>query len=135
MTGVIPGRSPDRRRIGALGESIAAQYLERKGYEVLEKNFRRPYGEIDIVALKGNVVRIVEVKTVTRERLPSAKTEEGDYRPEEMVHDQKLRKLARVAEAYMNQRRDQREYQIDVVGVFLDETTRKARCRLFEQVL
>ena len=58
----------------------------------------------------------------------------SDYRPEEQVHPAKLRKIARTAEMYMNGKRDNREYQIDVVGVFLNMKTRQARCRLFEQV-
>ena len=118
-----------------IGESIATQYLERKGFRIIERNFRKPYGEIDIIAEFGNVVRFVEVKTVSRESLPDVSREMEDYRPEEMVHESKLRKVARTAELYMNNLSDMRDYQIDVVGVFLDQTTRKARCRLFEQVL
>ena len=59
----------------------------------------------------------------------------SSYRPEEQVHPVKLRKVARTAELYMAEKGDERDFQIDVVGVFLDMKTRKARCRLFEQVL
>ena len=52
-----------------------------------------------------------------------------------MAHPAKLRKVARTAELYMNSKNDSREFQIDVVGVYLDMKTRQARCRLFEQVL
>ena len=124
-----------RKAVGMIGESIATQYLQRKGFKIIERNFRKPYGEIDIIAEFGNVVRFVEVKTVSRESLPDVSREMQDYRPEEMVHEAKLRKVARTAELYMNNLGDMRDYQIDVVGVFLDQTNRKARCRLFEQVL
>ncbi len=58
-----------------------------------------------------------------------------DYRPEELVHHSKLRKIARTAALYMEEKRDDREYQIDVVGVIMNKATRTARCRLIEQAL
>jgi putative endonuclease len=124
-----------RKEAGRLGEQIAADYLRRKGYSLIERNYRKPWGEIDIIAEKGGVVRFVEVKTLSRELLPDVSRENNQYRPEEQVHPWKLRKIARTAETYMNSTRDSREYQIDVVGVFLNMRTRSARCRLFEQVL
>lgn len=125
-----------RKEVGRLGEEVASQFLERKGFSILDRNYRKPWGEIDIIAEKGSIVRFVEVKAVSRESLPGdVSRETSDYRPEEMVHPAKLRKIARTAEMYMNGRKDAREFQIDVVGVFLDMKTRKAKCRLFEQVL
>ena len=123
-----------RKKIGQLGEDIACQFLESKGFKVLERNYRRPWGEIDIVAEKGGVVRFVEVKAVSREGLPDI-SREMDYRPEEMVTPDKLRKVARTAVLYMENMKDKREYQIDVVGVIMDIATKKARCRLIEQAL
>ena len=124
----------DKREIGRMGEDIAVLYLQRKGFKVIERNFRKPWGEIDIVAEKDGEVRFVEVKAVSRDTLPNV-TREMDYRPEEMVQPSKLRKLARTANLYMEQKRDKREFQIDVVGVILHERSRTARCRLFEQAL
>jgi len=123
-----------RKRVGRIGETIAAQFLERKGFRIVERNYRKPWGEIDIIAEKGGIVRFVEVKAVSRESLPDV-SREMDYRPEEMVDSRKLRKLARTAALYMEVQKDKREYQIDVVGVILAEATRRARCRLFEQAL
>lgn len=124
-----------RRQVGQIGEQIASRYLEQKGFRILGMNYREAWGEIDIIAEKDNTVRFVEVKTVSRENIDDVSREKNDYRPEEMVHPAKLHKVARTAEMYMNSRGDGREYQIDVVGVFLDQKTRRARCRLFEQVL
>lgn len=124
-----------RKEVGAVGENVAASFLERKGFKIIEKNYRKPWGEIDIIAERGGIVRFVEVKSVSRETLPDVTRESDNHRPEELVHEAKLKKIARTAELYMADRRDEREYQIDVVGVFLDMTHRKARCRLFEQVL
>jgi putative endonuclease len=123
-----------RKEVGRLGETIAADFIIRKGFKVIERNYRRPWGEIDIIAEKNRIVRFVEVKSVSRETLPDVSRENDSYRPEEQVHPFKLRKVARTAEMYMNSNKDGREYQIDVIGVFLNMKTRKARCRLFENV-
>src|SRR3989344_3472629 len=123
-----------RRRIGNIGEDIACQFLESKGYRIIERNFLRKWGEIDMVAEKAGNVRFVEVKSVSRETLPDI-SREMDYRPEEMVDKRKIMKLARTAFLYMEEKRDKREYQIDVVGVIMSTVTRRARCRLFEQAL
>lgn len=127
-------KDTNRMEVGKLGEDIACQFLEGKGFKVLERNYRKPWGEIDIIALKGDLVRFVEVKAVSREALPDV-SREMDYRPEEMVTASKLRKLARTAALYMETKKDKREYQIDVVGVIMSEITKSARCRLLEQVL
>jgi len=128
-------RNQSKRKIGSIGEEVAANFLKSKGFIILDRNFRKPWGEIDIIAEKDGVIRFVEVKSVSRETLPDVTRESEDYRPEELVHEKKLRKIARTAELYMASCMENREYQIDVIGVFLDTAHRKARCRLFEQVL
>ena len=124
-----------RKETGRMGEAIAAQFLQSKGFTILECNHRQVWGEIDIIAIKNNVVRFVEVKTLSRENNSDITREMSDYRPEEQVHQHKLRKIARTAEVYMNSKKDDRDFQIDVVGVLLEKQTRRARCRLYEQVL
>ena len=128
-----------RKSVGRMGEDIACQFLVRKGYKILERNYRRKWGEIDIIALKGGTVRFVEVKAVSVRLKTSFSREKGsremDYRPEELAHATKLRKVARTAALYMEEHGDDREFQVDVVGVIMNEATRTARCRLFEQAL
>lgn len=123
-----------RKSVGAFGEQIAAKFLVHKGFKIIGRNYRKPWGEIDIIAEKDGVVRFVEVKTISRENTAIV-SKETSYRPEEQVHAHKLRKISRTAELYMHERNDGREYQIDVVGVILDKSARMANCRLFEQVL
>lgn len=120
--------------MGKLGEDIACKYLEKRGYKVIERNYRKKWGEIDIIAEVNGTVRFIEVKAVSREPTIDI-SREIDYRPEEMVQKKKLKKLARTASLYMESKKDEREYQIDVLGIILNEKEKTARCRLFEQAL
>ena len=126
-----------RRRLGNVGEDVACEFLLRKGFVVVTRNYLKPWGEIDIIAKKGNDYRFIEVKTISR-----ATSTGGDSRAtrinmtaEDHIHLAKLKKLVRTVELYMGNIKGDVDYQIDVVTVELDLTTRKARCKLYEQVL
>lgn len=113
------------KAVGNLGEEVAARFLESKGFAILERNYRTRFGEIDIVARKGSVTHIVEVKSVSREN--------PGYRPEELVHAKKLAKLRHLAEFYaISHETSGLEIQIDVIAVRLDYQSRRARCTLIE---
>lgn len=125
-------RDDRRKNTGKSGEDIACVFLERKGYRIIDRNYSKPWGEIDIIAVKDGMVRFVEVKTVS---VSGFSREALDYRPEELVDGRKLKKLARTAALYMERKRDKREFQLDVVGILLNKGTRTARCNLIEQAL
>lgn len=78
--------------LGDRGEIVAAAYLVKSGYKILEKNFRCALGEIDIVAEKSGRLYFAEVKTRTSDRFG---------RPEESVHEIKQRKIIKLAEWYL----------------------------------
>lgn len=116
------------RNIGNIGESVACKFLESRGYVLIERNYLQKCGEIDIIAVKSRSVRFIEVKTVSRVT--------SDYRPEELVNAKKLQKIGKTAELWLlNSKYQDFDYQIDVVAVHLDTSTRIARCSLFEEVL
>ena len=105
--------------IGALGEDIAVQYLTDQGYAVVSRNYRKKWGEIDIIVTKGEVVHFVEVKCVSYEKrglLHHSVTHET-WRPEELVHRHKLHQIRKVAEAYIQNDSSTNDYQVDVIGV------------------
>ena len=52
-----------KREIGDFGEEITAEYLENNGYRILDRNYSKPFGEIDIIAIKDGLIAFVEVKT------------------------------------------------------------------------
>lgn len=132
---LISAKYSAKRRLGNQGEDIACTYLEGKGFKILSRNYLRPWGEIDIIALKGGSVRFIEVKTVSREISGGFSRENDGYRPEEQIHPAKLKKIARTAELYMADREGDEDYQIDAVTVFMDPIRCVARCYLYEQVL
>lgn len=119
---------------GSVGERLAADYLRRKGYTIVRMNYRRPYGEIDIVATKGETIHFVEVKTISRETDAGISRETDDYRPEEKVTSAKLRRLQRAISSYITENPSIEDYQVDVIGVVLDRENRMARCSLYSNV-
>jgi putative endonuclease len=125
----------ERRKTGDVGEEVAAQFLQRKGFKIIDRNFRRPWGEIDLVAEKSGEVRFVEVKTVSRDTLAGVTREKLYSSAEELAHASKLSKVAKTAQLYMEAAKDDRDFQIDVVTVYLNTSTRQATCRLYEQVM
>lgn len=118
----------DTRELGFLAENIAARHLEDGGYEILDKNYRKPWGEIDIIARKDGVMTFVEVKASARE------TEGLD--PETRVDWKKVSKIKRAAAFYLeNEFGDmEREWQIDIVSVTFEQTNKKAKIKHFKNV-
>lgn len=58
-----PEEHLDRRRVGILGEETAAVAYRRLGYDIIGANFRSPYGEIDLIAQRKNLLVFIEVRT------------------------------------------------------------------------
>ena len=119
-----------KRKIGDIGEEVVCKYLETKGFRVLERNYLRKWGEIDIVAEKGQLLSFIEVKSVSRE--PGK-----GYRPEENMHPAKLKRLHRVIKTYLLDRKvpEGKEWRVDVACVYLDFSTRKAKVEMLENVI
>ena len=102
----------DRNLLGKRGELLAEKFLERKGYEVIEKNFRCRLGEIDLIAEEGGEIIFVEVK---------CRSGTAFGFPEEQVSWRKQRKLWRLAELYLKGRRKDQPARIDIVAILLND--------------
>lgn len=70
---------------GRAGEEAAARFLKRRGYRIVERNFRTPFGELDIVALKGGDLAFCEVKSRTGGDLEEALSAVDERKRERMV--------------------------------------------------
>ena len=124
---------------GRLGEDIAARYLIEKGFSVITRNYRKKWGEIDIVAAGHGEVHFVEVKSVSCE-IQSGSQEEisritSRYQPEERVHEHKSKRLLRTIETYLAEKKEEGEWTFDVLAVFLDPEHKRAFVRLLENAL
>ena len=115
---------------GEIGESVACVYLLKKGFEILERNYTRKWGEIDIIAYRRGVFHFIEVKSVSCESF----SQNLAMRPEDQMHAWKQKKLARTVELYVNERSIE-EWQFDIVCVYLNMTYRKARVKLLENII
>ena len=120
--------------VGVVGEKVAEEFLISKGHRILARNYRKPYGELDIVSVLGGVVHFVEVKTVSH-GTGSGDAPSGSFRPEENVHPQKIKRLLRTIESYILERNVEGDWQFDVIAVYLDEETKTARVRFLENVI
>ena len=97
--------------IAKLGEDKACEYLKKLGFKILERNYRKTYGEIDIVAIDKNVLAFIEVKTRTSNLFGS---------PLEAITPWKLRSLVKTAQYYkMTHPKLPEALRIDAVAVTL----------------
>ena len=94
--------------LGHWGEDVAADYLRRKGYVIVERDWKSGHRDLDIIAWDGQTLVFVEVKT-RRNRIFAE--------PEEAVNYQKLNNLRRAANHYINFRQIDNEYRFDIVAI------------------
>ena len=95
--------------LGKEGELLAERYLQKKGYKIVERNYRCAVGELDLIVLDRRVIVFVEVKT---------RTGHGFGTPLEAVEFRKQRKMIQAAQFFLAEKRlQQRDARFDVVGV------------------
>ena len=111
----------DKRQTGAYGEMVAARFLRKKGYDVLDVNFHSRYGEIDLIARDGDTVVFVEVKT---------RADNAIATPGEAVDRRKREKIKKTSMFYLSGLEDEPGVRYDVVEVILSRgLIRRVRIR------
>jgi putative endonuclease len=102
-----------KKQFGNRGEDIAAEFLEGKGYEIIERNYHYGHGELDIIAKDEEILVFVEVKT--RKNL--------EFGPPELaITKAKQRQVRKVAEAYMVEKKiTDTDVRIDVVAILIQK--------------
>ena len=98
----------DKKQLGMYGELMAARYLRKHGYTILEPNFHSRFGEIDLVAKIEDTIVFVEVKT---------RTEDFYHRPAEAVNLAKQQKIKKTAMCFLNTLDCEVNVRFDVVEV------------------
>lgn len=126
----------DRQLIGTLGESLAAIFLERKGYVILGRNYRKPWGEIDLIARHQGTLVFVEVKSVSRETFDMK--DRRNYllhQPQENMHPRKIERLERAIESYLGDvSMEEVDWRLDLVTVEIDVGRKVGKCDHVEGV-
>jgi len=102
----------ESKKTGEKGEEVASDYLKRKGFDILERNYKNKHSEIDIVAKKEGVLVFVEVRSTNSLFFGT---------PEETIDFRKMRKLEKNALAYTFFNDYEGEYRVDVVTVVFEE--------------
>lgn len=116
-----------RRETGTLGEDIACDFLGKNGYRIIERNFRCPGGEVDIVARQKDTLVFVEVRTKSSRAFGS---------PEESITAAKMEKLRNLADYYRQNRADLPEsWRIDVVAIEMNGRGAVTRIELIENAV
>lgn len=105
----------DKKIIGKFGETIAGEYLRKKGYKIIAKNYYTPEGEVDLICKKNKTVVFVEVKTRTNKKF--------GY-PEEALSEQKLEKIIMASQKYLNENNIKSNWQIDAICLVIDKKTK-----------
>ncbi len=104
----------ERKSFGKVGEELTAKYLKKRNYKIIERNYRCPLGEIDIIALDGKALVFVEVKT-------RGSTNFGP--PQLAVGWRKQRQISKVALDFIKRKKiSQMDMRFDVVSVQLCPT-------------
>ncbi len=135
----------EKRKTGNLGEDLACRFLMKHGFEVIERNYLKKCGEIDIIAKKDGKLRFIEVKSVSCETIPNVSHEtvgDGEYRPEDNLHPWKLQRLARTIQVYLAEKNvslagqaPETVWIFDVITVYIDKKRLVSKVLMIENVI
>ena len=104
------------QNIGEIGEEYAVKFLNKKKYKILERNYRKRYGEIDIIAENKNYIVFVEVKTRHTDSMTSAS---------DAVNRQKQLKIIKTASLYLAENETEKFCRFDVCEVYVNAANLK----------
>jgi len=128
----------EKQKIGEIGENMAVKFLVKHGFSVLDRNYTKKWGEIDIIAKKSEKIYFIEVKSVSKENLDAVPRETLDsYKPEDNMHTWKLQRLSRTIQTYLLSKKipEEVEWQVDLLVVFLDLKDKKAKIKLVKDII
>ncbi len=115
LFGQADGDGVSNKLLGSVGEELAARYLEQRGYDIIDRNYRCPEGEADLVAYDQDDDEVVLVEVKTRR----SRSERFGAYPEEAVTPGKQRRYRRIALCYTADHYPVPSIRFDVIGVTL----------------
>lgn len=146
---MITDKRTEKRKLGDIGENVACIFLEKRGFEIVERNYLRKWGEIDIVAKRAGILHFVEVKSVSCVTLlnvthgtlrpthgkQAQDKRDGKYRPEDNMHPWKLRRLSKAIQTYLLEKKFDSDWQLDLITVRIDQKNRIAKTKIIENII
>lgn len=102
--------------LGKLGEEMAIAYLIKKGYKIMEKNWRFQKAEVDIIAQIQNTLVVIEVKTRSTDQFGN---------PHDFVDSKKIKLLVKAIDHYINERTLDLEVRFDIISIILNKKENK----------
>lgn len=131
----------EKRGTGNKGEDLVAALLMKQGLDIVERNYWRKWGEIDIVAhspaggLKDNFYHFVEVKTVIRDFGRGTDFNDEDYSPADNMTPEKIKRFSRVVQTYLLENKlEDCDWQADVALVYLDKYSDNFKIEMLEDI-
>ncbi|MFZ2072369.1 MAG: YraN family protein [Minisyncoccia bacterium] len=127
----------ETQKIGEIGENIAERFLVKHGFTIQDRNYTKKWGEIDIVAEKKGRLYFIEVKSVSRNLIDVSRETLDQYKPEDNMHPWKMKRMARTIQTYLLSEKipEEKEWQVDLLVVFLDIKNKKARVKTIEDIV
>lgn len=115
-------------QLGTMAEKYASDFLKSRDYGILTVNYRKPWGEIDIIAEKDGVVVFVEVKANQKEII--------GFEPERRVNKEKIKRILRAARTFIAEKKynPEPEWQIDIVSITIDKDRKVAKIKHFKNI-
>ncbi|MEK7609929.1 MAG: YraN family protein [Patescibacteria group bacterium] len=122
-----------KRAKGNKGEDVACKFIEKNGFEIIDRNYQKKWGELDIVATKNGVINFFEVKSVTVDFSLNS----NSHKPEDNIDGWKVKHLRRIIESYLEEKGGGLgvEFSFHVICVFLDMNTRRARVKWIKNLI
>ena len=119
----------ETQKIGEIGENIAVRFLVKHGFLILDRNYTKKWGEIDIVAEKSGKLYFVEVKSVSHETSNTS-------RPEDNMHPWKLKRMARTIQTYLlSKDRSEKEWQGGLLVLFLNLKEKSVKIKVVSDII
>jgi len=134
----------ETQKTGEIGENIAVKFLVKHGFLILDRNYTKKWGEIDIIYEKDNKLYFIEVKSVSRETLntfiPKSYNDSDEryqHRPEDNMHPWKLKRLSRTIQTYLLNKNisEEKEWQVDLLVVYICEKEKKAKIKVVSDII
>jgi putative endonuclease len=127
----------EKQKIGQIGEDFACEYLQKQGFKIIDRNYLKKWGEIDIIAQKNNKIHFVEVKTVSRNERTVIYETSDSYRAEDNMHPWKLQRLARAVQSYLLDKnvREDMEWQFDLATVHINANKGLLKVMMLEDIV